>query len=153
MSIKNIPYCPPTASLKPEASVLDALRLMLDKQINHVPLCDDSGGFAGIVSTNQILHELIPASARVEHGLDNLSFAGDALGMLIGRLRDLERRPAAAVANRNVPVLSEDTPILEAALLLTQSTAPLPIVSADGRLLGMLSRRILLTFLAQIAES
>jgi di/tricarboxylate transporter len=36
----------------------DALKLMLDKQINHVPLCDVSGGFAGVVSTNAVLRAL-----------------------------------------------------------------------------------------------
>jgi CBS domain-containing protein len=130
---------------------MDALKLMLDKQINHVPLCDVSGGFAGVVSTNAVLRALIPASARVEGGLSDLRFAGDAERMLTGRLHDLERLTVGEFATRDIPLLDEDCPLLEAALLLTHSTAPLPVVGADGKLRGMLSRRALLAYLAQQA--
>lgn len=151
MSIKSIPTIPPTICLKPGANLQDALRLMLENQINHIPLCDDQGGFAGIISTSAILRVLIPASARVEGGLANLKFVGDALPMLSAHLRDLERLKAGEFAQKNITVLDEDCPILEAALLLTQSTAPLPVVGRDGRLRGMLSRRALLAYLAQQA--
>lgn len=152
MSIQSIPYCPPTIGLRPESSLLDALKLMLEKQINHVPLCDDNGRFAGIISTQAILFELIPASARVEHGLSNLKFAGDATRLLSSHLHGLEHRSVGELAEKNVPVLEEDCPILEAALLLSQSAAPLPVIGKDGKLRGMFSRRILLAYLVQQAE-
>lgn len=151
MSIQSIPYCPPTIGIRPESSLLDALKLMLEKHINHLPLCDNTGRFAGIVSTQTILSELIPASARVEHGLSDLKFAGDATRLLSSRLHDLEHRSVGEFANKNVPVLEEDCPILEAALLLSQSTSPLPVIGKDGKLRGMLSRRIVLTYLMQQA--
>ncbi|BCB27430.1 hypothetical protein SKTS_23160 [Sulfurimicrobium lacus] len=151
MSIQSIPYCPPTIGILPETSLLDALKLMLEKQINHVPLRDGNGKFAGIVSTQAILSELIPASARVEHGLSDLKFAGDATRLLSSRLHDLEHRTVGEFAWKNVPVLNEDCPVLEAALLLSQSNAPLPVIGKDGTLLGMLSRRTLLDYLVQQA--
>ena len=151
MSIQSIPYCPPTIGLRPESSLLDALKLMLEKHINHVPLRDDNGKFAGIVSTQSILSELIPASARIEHGLSDLKFAGDAIRLLSSRLHDLEHRTVGEFAKKNVPVLDEECPILEAALLLSQSTAPMPVIGKDGTLLGMLSRRTLLAYLVQQA--
>lgn len=153
MSIQNVPYCPATFCLRPESSLLDALKLMLEKQINHVPLCDSDGGFAGIVSTHAILSELIPASARVEHGLSNLKFAGDATRMLTNRILDLGQRTVGEFAKKNVPLLEEDCPILEAALMLSHGTAPLPVVGKDGKLKGMVSRRTLLAYLVQQAES
>jgi CBS domain-containing protein len=151
MSIKSIPYCPPTNGISLESSLLDALKLMLEKQINHVPLRDGAGKFAGIISTQSILAELIPASARIEHGLSDLKFAGDAGRLLSTRLHDLEHRTVGEFANKNVPVLDESSPILEAALLLSQSSAPMPVVGKDGSLLGMLSRRTLLAHLVQQA--
>ena len=151
MSIKAIPICPPTVCLRPEAKLMEALKLMLEKQINHVPLCDGSGSFAGVVSTNAVLRALIPASARAEGGLSDLRFAGDAERMLTSRLHDLERLTVGEFARKDVPLLDEDCPLLEAALLLTNSTAPLPVVGADGKLRGMLSRRALLAYLAQQA--
>ncbi|MEW5942493.1 MAG: CBS domain-containing protein [Pseudomonadota bacterium] len=151
MSIRSIPTFPPTVCLKPQATLLDALRLMLEKEINHIPLCDAQGSFAGIISTSAILRALIPASARVEGGLANLKFVGDALPMLSAHLRDLERLKAGEFALKDIAVLDEDCPILEAILLLTQSAVPLPVVGKDGRLRGMLSRRALLAYLAQQA--
>jgi len=151
MSIKAIPINLPTVCLRPEAKLMEALKLMLDEQVNHVPLCDGSGGFVGVVSTNAVLRALIPASARVEGGLSDLRFAGDAEGMLTSRLHDLERLTVGEFATKDIPLLDEDCPLLEAALLLTNSTAPLPVVGADGKLRGMLSRRALLAYLAQQA--
>lgn len=151
MSIKSIPTIPPAVCLKPEANLQDALRLMLENQINHIPLCDDQGGFAGIVSTSAILRALIPVSARVEGGLSNLKFVGDALPMLGAHLRELERMKVGEFAQKDIAVLDEDCPILEAMLLLTRSAVPLPVVGKDGRLRGMLSRRALLAYLARQA--
>jgi len=151
MSIQSIPYYPPTNGIHPDTSLLDALKLMLEKQINHLPLCDDTGKFAGIVSTQTILSELIPVSARVEHGLSDLKFAGDATRLLSSHLHGLEHRSVGEFAQKNVPVLEEDCPILEAALLLSQNTSPLPVIGKDGKLRGMLSRRTLLAHLVQQA--
>lgn len=152
MSIKTVPLTAPAMCLTPGANLRDTLKLMLDNHINHLPLCDDQGGFAGLISTRAILMALIPASARVEHGLSDLRFAGDSEHMLVARLRDLEQVTVEELANNDIPVLDEDCPILEAALLLTHHTAPLPVVGKDGRLRGMLSRRVLLAYLAERAE-
>jgi CBS domain-containing protein len=150
MSIQSIPYYPPTNSIHPDTSLLDALKLMLEQGINHVPLRDDEGKFAGMVSTQSILSELIPLSARVEHGLSDLKFAGDATRLLTSRLEGLERRSAGEISQNNMPVLDEDCHFLEAALLLSQ-TSPLPVVGKDGKLRGMLSRRTLLAYLVRQA--
>lgn len=151
MSIKAIPIYAPSLCLQPEANLMDTLKLMLEKQINHVPLCDASGAFVGMISTDAVLRALVPASARAEGGLSNLRFAGDSDRMLTSRLHELERLTVGEFATKNMTLLDEDCPLLEAALLLTQSAAPLPVVGVDGKLRGMLSRRLLLAYLAQQA--
>lgn len=120
---------------------------MLERQVNHIPICAVDGRFAGIISSNAILRELIPISARVEHGLASLRFAGDALPMLADHLRDVSDKRVSALADAEVDVLREDTPLLEAAQMLYRTSAPLPVVGADGRLVGMLSRRVMLAYL------
>lgn len=126
---------------------------MLEKRVNHIPLCDSEGRFCGVVSTATILQELIPASARGEHGLPDLKFAGDATRLLTAHLHDLDKRAVGDVAKIATPVLDENCPTLEAALLLTHNHAPLPVVGADGKLRGMLSRRALLDYLMREAEA
>lgn len=153
MTIANIPCHPPTLFLKPDDTLMEALRLMLEKRVNHIPLCDGEGRFFGVVSTAAILNELIPASARGVHGLADLKFAGDATRLLSAHVRDLEKRTVLDVAKTTVPVLEESCPTLEAALLLSQNHSPLPVIGADGKLRGMLSRRALLNYLVKEAEA
>ena len=153
MTIAQIPCHPPTLFLKPEATLMEALRLMLEKRVNHIPLCDEEGHFCGVVSTAAILNELIPASARGLHGLADLKFAGDATRLLSAHLRDLEKRTVMDVAKTTVPVLDESCPTLEAALLLSQNHSPLPVIGKDRKLRGMLSRRALLSYLVKEAEA
>lgn len=147
MPIDAIPFFPPTLCLKPDASMLDALRIMLEKQINHAPICAADGVFLGLISTSAILRSLIPASAKADGGLSSLKFVGDGMGLLTAHLRNLERLKVVEFAKKDIPVLHEDSPIMEAAQQLAQSTAPLPVVDKDGKLLGVVSRRALLAYL------
>ncbi len=129
---------------------MDALNLMLEKGVNHVPMCDKNG-FAGTIGINDILVELIPVSARVEHGLADLKFAGDAHRLLMAHVEDLKHRTVKELAKKG-QVLDENCPLLEAALLLSQSPSPLPVVGVGGEFRGMLSRRALLRHLISRGE-
>lgn len=152
MTIARIPCVVPDVVLSPQTPLSGALRLMLEKGVNHLPVCDGDGRFISVIGTRTILHELIPVGARDERGIADLKFAGDAGRLLTAHLRDLEQRTVAQVAKTTLPVLDKDCPVLEAALLLSQQEAPLPVVDGAGRLYGMLSRRALLTYLVQQAE-
>lgn len=147
MTVRALPICPPSLTLPPDATVADAVRLMIQRGVNHIPLCEADGRFVALIASNAILHALLPVSARVEHGVENLNFAGDALPMLLDHLQDNAGRPARELADPDVEAVPEDAPMLEAARRLSLTSTPLPVVDADGRLLGMLSRLILLTYL------
>lgn len=147
MPVNAIPFFPPSVTLKPDDSLADTLALMLSRHINHAPICDGDGVFVGLISTNAILRAIIPASATTEGGLSNLKFVGDGMRLLTSHLHNLERLKVAQFASKDMPVLREDSPILEAAQLLAKSTAPLPLVDRQGKLLGLISRRALLAFL------
>ncbi|HUW51691.1 MAG TPA: CBS domain-containing protein [Sulfuricella sp.] len=151
MSINAIPFFQPTTCLGPGENLMKALELMLENKTNHLPICDTDGTFIGVISTNAILRALIPASARVEGGLSNLKFVGDGVRMLTTHLHGLENLKVGEFAKKDMPVLQEDSPILEAVLLLSQTHAPLPVVGKDGKMRGVLSRRALLAYLAQQA--
>lgn len=153
MTVRALPICPPTLTLAPEATVGAAMSMMIQRGVNHIPLCGADGRFLGLISSNAILRALVPASARVEHGIDNLSFVGDALPMLLAHLGDHASRPVIELADADVVPVRQDTPLLEAALLLSRTTSPMPVVGADGRLVGMMSRLILLTYLLDKSNS
>jgi CBS domain-containing protein len=150
MTLRAVPLLPEPACLSPDTTLLDALHLMLDKGINHLPVCNE-GSWAGLVDINDILGELLPVSARGEHGLRDLRFVGDGLALITAQVNRLAAKRVSEVELLDLPTLDEDTPLLEAALLLHRHAAPLPVLGADGKLMGMLSRRALLAHL--IAQS
>jgi len=146
MTLRAVTLHPEPLCVSPDTSLLDALHLMLDKGVNHIPVCD-GGAWAGLVDINDILYELLPVSARGEHGLKDLRFVGDGVSLIAGHLKDLANKPVREVELHDLPTLDEDTPLLEAALLLHRHVAPLPVLDADGKFKGMLSRRTLLKHL------
>ncbi len=146
MTLRAVTLLPEPTCLSPDTSLLDALRRMLDKGVNHLPVCD-GGVWAGLADINDILYELLPISARVDHGLEDLRFVGDGIPLLASHFKDLANKPVREVVHHDLPILDEDTPLLEAALLLHRHVAPLPVLDADGKFKGMLSRRTLLKHL------
>jgi len=152
MTLRAVPLLPEPACLSPDASLLDALHLMLDRRVNHLPVCND-GNWAGLVDINDILGELLPVSARGAHGLRDLRFVGDGTTLIAKHIKALTDKKVGEVELHDLPTLDEDTPLLEAALLLHRHAKPLPVLSANGKLKGMLSRRILLAHLTGLAES
>jgi CBS domain-containing protein len=146
MTLRTVPLLPESACLSPDTPLLDALHIMLDKGVNHLPVCN-GGAWAGLLDINDILGELLPMGVRGEHGLQDLRFVGDGASLIAAHLKDLARKPVREVDLHDLPTLDEDTPLLEAALLLHRHASPLPVVGTDGKLKGMLSRRVLLAHL------
>jgi CBS domain-containing protein len=148
MTLRALAYGPTPLSLAADTPAGQVLRHMLEQRINHVALRGTDGRFAGLVSVQSLLGRIIPASARIEHGLADLAFVGDALPMLIDHFRDVAGAPASSLVEEHGELLRGDTPIMEAALMLTRSRGPLPVVDEQNMLLGVLSPRSLLAFLA-----
>ncbi|HRH79526.1 MAG TPA: CBS domain-containing protein [Thiobacillaceae bacterium] len=148
MTIEAIPLSPLTDTVSPELSLADALRRMLKHNINNIAVCDLQGRWLGLLNIVEILGQVLPVSARVEGGLTNLAFAGDASSLLTAHIHDLKAKHVGDAMRTDLPVLGERHPLLETALLLYRHEHPLPVVGTDGRLRGMLSRRALLAYLA-----
>lgn len=148
MTIQAIPLSPLTDAVSPGLSLADALQRMLKNNINNIAVCDQDGRWLGLLNIVEILGEILPVSARLEHGLTDLTFAGDASRLLAAHIQDLKHKRVGDVMRTDLPVLMERHPLLETALLLYRHQHPLPVVGEDGRLRGMLSRRALLAYLA-----
>lgn len=145
MSIKSLPIMRAATTITPQASVAEALQIMLANRVNHVPICDGEH-YLGLISVNDILRKLLPAGVQMPHGVPDLKFAGDASRLLGSHFRHLREQKATEILN-HTPPLEDSCPLLEAALLLSKSPTPLPVVDSSGKLLGMLSRRGLLEYL------
>lgn len=143
MTLRAIALAPEPLSLDRGTSLFDALQLMLERGVNRLPVCD-AGVWKGFVETDDVLDALLSTGTRGQTALPDLRGVDDAASLIGKHVEALASVTVGHLARRDLPALDEDTPLLEAALLLRRYSQPLPVVGADGRLKGMLSRRALL---------
>lgn len=111
-------------TLKPTNTVHQARDLMLDKQIRHIPIVDNSGKFIGLLTKRDILAASISSLADIDN---------------IERDELEDGIPIAEVMITDVVVAQEDASLLDAAQhLLDQKHGCLPIFRGD-KLVGILT--------------
>lgn len=132
-----------------DASVRDVSRLMIDRGIGGVPVVDENGGLAGIITEE----DLIMRDVRIHFPtyiqlLDAVIYLGSV------RRYENELRKALGATARDVmtsdPVTIEpDADVEEAATLMVEKgISRLPVVS-EGTLVGIITKRDIVRSLAE----
>lgn len=138
----------PAITVTPETTILDAARLMLQKNISGLPVVDKAGGVVGIVTEGDLLH-------RAETGTDHLRSRWFEVLVSPGRLaRDYVHSHARKVGT----VMTRDVASVEPAddlakvvgLMESRHIKRLPVIEA-GRLVGIVSRANLMRALVDTA--
>lgn len=142
MSVKNY-MTPDPIVVRPETSVAEIARLLIQHRIGCVPVVDGEGVLAGLVTeTDLFVREgLVPFSSYRAPTL-----MGDWVDpdRIEETYRVLRERTAADVMTTAVVTVEADTPIGQASKLMMQlERNHLPVTSA-GRLVGILTRHDLL---------
>lgn len=128
----------PVITVRPEAPLKDVARVLVRHLISGVPVVDDVGHIVGLISeTDFLVKEGGPEA--IHHRL---------LAWVVGESEATEAQLAkvGAIVARDamtVPavVIDPDRPIHEAArLMVKRRINRLPVVDADGRLVGIVSR-------------
>lgn len=123
-------------SVTPETSLKDVARLLVEHRISGLPVCDEGARVVGVVSEADILFK--------ERGR-----AESAGGPLAWLFEDARREEAAKFAARTAGeamtspavTIEPDRPAATAARrMVEQGVNRLPVVSRDGRLLGIVTR-------------
>ena len=135
----------PVISVKPSCTVKEVAKTLLERRISAVPVVDDSGKLAGIVSEGDLMHRAEIGTQRRHSWWLRVLTGDDALA---AEYTKAHARTVADVMTREVITASPDTPLHEiAALLERHSIKRVPIVR-DGALLGIVNRANLLQALA-----
>ncbi len=135
----------PVVTVKPQATVKDVAKLLLDKGIGAVPVVDPEGKVIGIVSEGDLLH-------RVETGTEARKsfwlrfFNGDA--RLAEDYAKAHGRTVSDVMTKDVIVASPDTSLSEVAMLMERHAIKRVPILSDGKLVGIVSRANLVQALA-----
>jgi CBS domain-containing protein len=132
-------------TVAPETPLAEVIRTLLDKRLSAVPVVQGVT-VVGVVGEADLLHQAELGGTRHRTGWLGLFTSEAARAKTFVRdhgtlARDVMTHPAVTVA--------EDTPVGEVAALLERShISRVPVVSGDGRLVGVVSRSDILRALA-----
>jgi CBS domain-containing protein len=129
-------------TVRPTASLPEVLDVILVSPIHRVLVTDDTGRLLGIIGDADLVQRLHPEARQ---GLMQ-RFRGARLGER--EMRALSHQTAADVMHRDVVTVAPDAPLADAmALMLDRHVRLLPVMEADGRLVGYVARDMLLAAL------
>ncbi len=136
----------PVITVRESATVREVAKLLLERHISGVPVVDDAGRLAGMVTESDLMHR---AEARTERHrpwwlealVGESTMAADYVKSHAGKVED--------IMTRRVIAATPETPLHEiAAILEKHHIKRVPIVSRGGDLVGIVSRANLLQAVA-----
>jgi CBS domain-containing protein len=126
----------PVVTAQTRTSCKQVARLITEHKLSALPVLDAHGHLAGMVSEADLLHK--QASGTLRRGS----------GLPAGRRRRAKGRARTVAELMTTPVVTTypDAPLAAAARLMSsRHLRRLPVVDADGQLIGIVSRRDLLS--------
>jgi CBS-domain-containing membrane protein len=139
-------------TVKPDTSIEDLAKLLVDNEISGVPVVDESGALYGIVTEN----DLISRNKRL-HIPTVVSFLDAAIYLESSKKFEQEVKRVTAtkvkdICERKVVTIGEDTPLVDIATVMAEKKVHLlPVVKA-GRVVGIVGKRDVVKAVAQPFE-
>jgi CBS-domain-containing membrane protein len=135
-------------SIKPEATILDAVQLMLERRISGLPVIDASGTLVGMVTEGDFLRRRETGTQRKR---------GRLLEFLLGPGRLAEEyirasgRQVDEVMTRGVRTVEEDAPLEKIVYLMERHRIKRIPVTQKGKIVGIVTRANLMRAVATLA--
>jgi CBS domain-containing protein len=147
MKVKDI-MTSPVISIAPDATILQAIRLMLQRHISGLPVVDGSGRLVGIVTEGDFLRRAETCTQRQRpRWLEFLM----GPGRLADEYTHAHGRKVGEVMTPEPVTIAEDTPLEQAVQTMERRRFKrLPVVRNE-ELIGIISRANLLHALASLA--
>lgn len=128
------------ATLNPKDLIMDAMKIIQEKRIRHIPIVSEKDGrLAGLVTETDILQNVFHGKTMTP---DEQYHA--TLDMLL---------PLEEIMIREVYSLGPDAPVADAIdLLLKKKIRCIPIIDPEGRLSGIVTETDLMALLEHVVE-
>jgi CBS domain-containing protein len=131
------------ATVRPDSSLADAARLMIEHRISGLPVVDAQGRLAGIITEGDFLR---PDQKHKPNLMEVLASGGALAG-------ELNSRRVADLMTADPITIAVDTPVeVIAALMNRRGVKRLPVVT-QGKVVGIVSRSNLLLALLRKADA
>jgi CBS domain-containing protein len=140
---------PVTVKLYAEDPAGPAIDFMKERHMGLVPVVDKHNRFVGMVSGDRLMHFMLPKALMMLKGKKRMGYLHESREELQERLDELRSRTLGDLVDRDVKAVSPDTPLSEVALLITEKQFVVPVVEADGQLIGAVSFFSVLHWLGQ----
>ncbi len=128
--------------LKEGTVIKDALKILENKKIRAAPVISEDNIYLGMFGYIDVLSSLLPKSAQIEDGLDNLNFVVGGGLTLAEHLGSIISEPIENHMNKEFPVVYPDTPIFECIRLIVKNGGPIPVIEKDTKNLhGIISAK------------
>ena len=132
-------------TVKPDADVAEAIKLLIDHDISALPVVDDDGSVVGVVSKADLVHRTEIKTEKHRPWWLKVLTPGSALAEEFAKAHGLH---VSEVMSTRVISASEDTSLAEIATLLEKHRIKRVPILRGGKLVGIVSRSNLIQALA-----
>ncbi len=131
-------------SVDRDTPLVQVIRLLEQSGHASLPVVDEEGRVVGVISERDIIRALVPGYMDL---LRSASFL-PSLNQMARRLEEIAHLPAEQFMAKDVVTCKpEDTDLYVADLMLRRGLKQIPVVDAQGRLIGVVRRIDLLSHL------
>jgi len=115
----------------------DVVRMLAESNVSGIPVVDDEGKLAGIVTEHDVIKLILPSLGIVK--VDESSKM-DYDFLMAARADQVRDKPASSFMTKDVIALTEDYPLISAtSTMLLKKLKVLPVVR-DGAPVGVITR-------------
>jgi CBS-domain-containing membrane protein len=138
------PVAVPLYADDPAATAIDFMR---EKRSGLVPVIERDGTFVGLLSGDRMMHFMIPSAVHMMKGKKRASYLQESAEELQARLDRLRGKTIRDLIDPNVTVAYEDTPFIDAMMLISGRQFVVPVLDKEHKLVGAISFFTLLHYL------
>lgn len=126
-------------SIHPEASLIEAARLLADKKVGTLPVVDEKGQLVGLTSMRAIVRTFLPDFINVVKDLDFVHDFGAIDDPAPEDIRKAGKTKVGETMDEAVSVEDDCSLMRALAIILSHDLLDLPVVK-NGKLVGIASR-------------
>jgi CBS domain-containing protein len=137
-------------TVRAETPLAEAVELLLDKVYRTLPVVDEQGRVTGILTDGDLLNKVNLLAPSAQQELTQAEVSGELL-----HLRQSGQTVGEVMTAKPITITPETTVSQAVKLMVEHDIKRLPVVDAEGKLLGLVSRVNILRALAQppVAET
>lgn len=139
--------------IHPDNTVTEALEIFKKANIRSLPVVNDEGLFVGLFGLRHLLLSLLPASVRMEDGLERLDFLVGATPAIAKRFRKNMEIKVSELMDKEPEVVHQDTATWEVLRIMALRGSPVSVVDENSKkFIGLISRQSLLADIENLVE-